>query len=116
MSIRIDLGTFSEGTTADPGKRVVSINCTKELTGAEVLTGTPVVLERTTADLTITSKRINTSPVEVERVTVATNKAIQFFVKGATKARGSYLIDIACATTSTPDAEKLTYEGVLLCV
>lgn len=111
MAIKVYLGTISHGA-----KRVVKIDCTQELTGSEVLTGTPLVTERTTTDLTITRKIVNTAVETINGASVAIGCAIRFYVVGAKAATGSYIIDISCGTTSSPDAETLTYEGRLDCV
>lgn len=109
MAISLDLGTISQGA-----KRVVKINCTRELTGTEALTGTPIVTERTTSDLTITSKIVNAAVEIVDGESVAVGKCLRFFVIGAKKGT-TYTIDISCTTTSSPDPETLCYEGVLVC-
>lgn len=104
MAIKIDLGTKSSSAV-----RNVKIDATAELTGSEVLTGTPTITEST---LTLTGKAINSSAtVEINGATVALNKAILFTVAGGT-AGTTYSIAISVGTTSNP-AETLTYDGQL---
>ena len=111
MAIQIQLGVISAGA-----QRQARINCTRDLLPGESLTGTPTVVERTTTDLTITSKLVNVAQEDdVEGETVAIGKCLLFFLVGA-NAGTNYVIDIGCGTTSSPDAETLVYEGFLECV
>lgn len=110
MAIVLDFRTISEGAT-----RVVKINCTRELSDTEILVGTPVVTERTTTDLTITEKVVSPIIETVEGNAVAIGKCIRFALLGA-KADYAYVIDVSCYTSSSPTAEKLTYEGTLNCI
>lgn len=110
MAIALTLGTISQGA-----RRVVKIDCSRELSGTELLTGTPTVTERTTTDLTIASKAVSVAAEEVNGASVPAGRVLRFFVSGA-KAGQRYTLDISCATTSAPDAETLAYEGALACV
>jgi hypothetical protein len=109
MALPIDLGILSAGAT-----RIVSIDATAELTGTQVLSGTPTITDVASV-LTLTNKTINSSAtVEINGATVAINKAIQFAVTGGV-ANTTYTLSISAGTTGTP-AETLTYSGTLRCV
>ena len=76
---------------------VVSIDYTNNLGAAELLTGTPTVVEVTTADLTLTSKIVNTVAVRILERDVAIGKAVQFKVSGQ-KINTQYSIRIIATT------------------
>jgi len=73
------------------------IDYTEYLDSAELLTGTPTVVEVTTTDLTITSKIVNTVAVRILERDVAIGHAVQFKVTGQ-KSNTEYSIRITVST------------------
>ena len=80
---------------------------TLQLDSAELLTGTPTVVEQVTTDLTISSESINSAAVEINGDTVAIGKAVMFSVAGAT-AGVLYTLLVTAASDATP-AQTLTW-------
>jgi len=78
----ISLGTkkVSLGTGSD----ICSIVASKWLDPAEILTGTPIVEEQTTADLTLDNKTINSVGVTVLGKLRAAGHVVQFRFSGGT--------------------------------
>lgn len=72
------------------------------LKSGELLTGTPLVVEQTTSDLTITDKVINTAAVTINHKTVAIGQAVTFLVTGQVLATGKYTLLVTATTDSTP--------------
>jgi len=69
------------------------------LDAGELLTGTPLVVEVTTTNLTLTSKAINTSTIAVGAdAAVLAGQAVQFTVAGQLAATGKYKIQITVTT------------------
>lgn len=65
----------------------------------EVITGTPLVTEVTTSDLTITSKMANTEVVTIRRKLVAVGKAVMFTLTGQLLTRASYQLKLTVGTS-----------------
>ena len=91
----------------------VSVNCTGVLDGAEIITGTPTVLEQETADLTIDNKVTNSSAIVIKGVTVAIGQAIKFRAAGFVAGR-SYRVRLTMTTNSTPAATRIG-DVVIVC-
>lgn len=72
------------------------------LKSGELLTGTPLVVEQTTSELTITSKVINTAAVVINNKTVAVGQAVTFLVTGQVLATSKYTLLVTATTDSTP--------------
>ena len=81
--------------------RNVSISFVPELDVGELLTGTPTVVELTTANLTLTNKVVNTGALTVERNPVAIGQGVQFKLTGAV-AGTNYRVLITVTTDATP--------------
>jgi hypothetical protein len=114
--------TLSESKQISVGAaRVVAIDCTNALslnpaTKAlrEFLTGTPMVVEVTTTDLTITNKTVSTQAEWIKGRSVVTGAAILFRVAGQ-KVGVTYRVRVTCSTNGTP-AQTLVYDVLLVCV
>lgn len=78
-----------------------AVDFTQVLDSGEALTGTPLVVELTTTDLTITNKAVNTAVVSILGESVAIGKAVQFSVTGVV-AGTTYEVSITVTTDSTP--------------
>lgn len=74
------------------------------LKGTELATGTPVVVEINTADLTITNKAVNTANQTVDGRTVLPGEGIDYTITGFVS--GIYKISITFSTDSTPAATR----------
>ena len=72
------------------------------LESGELLTGTPLVVEETTADLTLTNKVVNTAELTINGKTVAIGQAVQFSVSGHLVANSPYTILVTASTDATP--------------
>ncbi len=79
------------------------------LDSGELLTGTPLVVEVTTTDLTISNKVVSTGSLVINGQTVATGMAVQFKVVGQLVATASYTIKITATTDATPAQIKIRY-------
>ena len=91
--------------------RIISVDLTDDLDlfpSPTLLTGTPMIVEVTTTDLTLASKAVSTAALSINGRTVAIGKAVQFtgagFVDGVT-----YTIRVTVSTDSTP-AEVIVYD------
>ncbi len=82
--------------------RLFSVSFAGQLDSGELLTGTPLVTEETTSNLTITNKALNTAVLTVNDVEVAIGQAVQFLVTGQLVATGAYKIRVKCGTDATP--------------
>jgi hypothetical protein len=69
------------------------------LDSAETLTGTPVVAEVGSTDLTLSSPLVNTLSIVVLGVTVAAGQAVEFGVRGQ-KAGTLYTISVTASTSA----------------
>lgn len=68
----------------------------------ELLTGTPVVVEVTTTDLTLANKAVNIATFTNQRgKIVAIGKGVQFTVAGGV-AGTSYEVSVQCGTNGSP--------------
>lgn len=70
------------------------------LDSGELLTGTPIILEVTTAILTIASEAVSTTTLTIDGTSHTAGQALQCSVTGATA--GEYQILWECATDSSP--------------
>lgn len=79
-----------------------------------VTLSTPLVVEQTTSDLTLTNKAINTATVAVEdnasTITVAIGQAVQFTMAGGTSANSPYTV--RCTATSS-ESEVIIYDQLI---
>jgi len=67
----------------------------------ELLTGTPTILEVTTADLTISNKVVSTAILEIDGIDTPIGEAVQCSISGGV-ADTSYDVLITVSTDSTP--------------
>ena len=81
--------------------RNAKVNLSSELDTGELFTGTPLVVEEKTSDLTITNKVVNVAEITIERVTVAIGNAVQFKITGGVAGQ-LYRIRITAITDSSP--------------
>lgn len=72
------------------------------LESGELLTGTPLVAEKTTSDLTLTNKAVNTAPLVVNGLAAAIGQAVQFSMSGQNVANSPYIILVTASTDATP--------------
>lgn len=70
------------------------------LDSGELLTGTPLVVEVTSTDLTITNKAVSTAELVILEQTVAVGKAVTFTVSGQAEDT-IYTIKITVGTDAT---------------
>ncbi len=82
--------------------RLVAVDFQGKLDSGELLTGTPVVTEVSTSDLTLANKAISTGALTIDGITVAIAEAVQFSVTGGTVANSPYTIKVSIGTDSTP--------------
>lgn len=83
-------------------ERNVALDMRGKLDAGELLTGTPLVEEVTTTDLTLSSKALNTAVISINNSNVPISQAVQFKVEGGI-AGTTYTIRVSCGTTSSPD-------------
>jgi len=83
-------------------ERTIAIDFRGKLDSGELLTGTPIITEVTTSDLTLTSKAVNTAELTINDLTVAIGEAVQCLVTGGLAATRNYVIQVQCGTDSTP--------------
>lgn len=81
--------------------RIVSVSFVDVLESGELLTGTPLVVETTTADLTLANKAVNTSTLTILNQSCVAGQAIQFTMTGQ-QAGTCYIIKLTCGTDATP--------------
>jgi len=67
----------------------------------ELLTGTPTIVEITTTDLTISSKAVNTTVLDIDGISTPIGEAVQCSISGGV-ADTTYEILITVSTNSTP--------------
>lgn len=79
----------------------VAVDMRGLLDTGELFTGTPTIVEVTTADLTLSSKAINTGAVVVNGQTCAAGEAVTFRAAGGV-AGTQYTIRITASTNATP--------------
>jgi hypothetical protein len=89
--------------------QLFSISFVGQLDSGEKLTGTPLVTEQTTSDLTITNKVVSTAALVIDGQTVAIGKAVQCLVSGFQVANSPYTIKVQCDTDSSPAQTKIGY-------
>ena len=94
LAIEVPEKTVSEVLNA-------AVNFSGKLSSGEKLTGTPVVVEVTTTDLTLGSKVVSTAIVEISGIDVPIGEAVQFSVSGGV-AGTTYTVNVSCTTDSTP--------------
>lgn len=78
-----------------------AVSFAKQLRSGESLTGTPTVVEQTTAELTISNVAKNTATLTLEGESVTANQAVQFKVSGGT-AGTQYTMLVTCGTDASP--------------
>ena len=77
-----------------------AVDFTDRLDSGELLTGTPVIVEVTSADLTLGNKSVSTGALTIYGATVATGMAVQFSVSGQL-ADTLYTVSITVSTDAT---------------
>lgn len=82
--------------------RNVAISFSGKLDSGELLTGTPVVAEQSSADLTFANQAVNTAALSINNLNVPIGEAAQFKVTGGTVANSPYTIVVYCSTDATP--------------
>lgn len=87
-------------------ERNVSLNFEPMLDAGELLTGSPIVVEQTTSDLTLSNKAVNTVALVIDDVDVAIGEAVQYHMSGQVVANSPYTV-LATATTDATPAQKL---------
>lgn len=80
--------------------RAFAIGFIDVLDSGELLSGTPTVAEVTTADLTLTQKRVNTATISINGVDHLAGQAVQFLASGFVAGR-TYEVRATCATNAT---------------
>lgn len=88
----------------------ITIDATKRLKAAELLTGTPTISAM--GDMAIDNIAVTTAEEIVDGRTVAIGKAITARISGGTTL-GRYEIKAFCATTSSP-AQTIEFRGGIL--
>ena len=78
------------------------LDYTDLLDSGESITGTPVVAEQTSSDLTISSEQFNSSATVINGRSVSAGKAVQFLVSGQLAATERYSLHVTAITDSTP--------------
>lgn len=81
--------------------RNIAVDLRGKLDSGELLTGTPTIVEVTTADLTLSNKVVNTAAIIVNNLAVPIGQAVQFKVTGGV-AGTAYTLRITVTTTATP--------------
>ncbi len=81
--------------------RTISVNLQGLLDSGELLTGTPIITEVTTSDLTLTNKVISTTALTINGVSVAIAEAVQF-TAAVGVAGTEYEITISIGTNASP--------------
>ncbi len=87
--------------------RIAAVSFLGKLDSGELLTGTPVVAEVTSSDLTLANKAVNTGALAIDGVSNAIGEAVQFSIAGGTAAT-TYAINISVGTDSTPAQTLIT--------
>lgn len=88
--------------------RSFKISFAGRLDNGELLTGTPVIAEQTTSNLTITNQIVSTASLTINDITVATAEAVQFSASGM-QAGVSYKVKITIGTDATPAQTLIGY-------
>jgi len=86
-----------------------SVSLVGVLDSGESATGTPIVTEQTTSDLTIENISVSSAELTINDRAVAAGSAIQFKVFGQLAANSPYLLKITFGTDSTPAQTKIKY-------
>jgi hypothetical protein len=86
-----------------------AVSFAAQLDSGEALTGTPLVVEVDTADLTITSKAVSTTMLTINGASVAIGEAVQFKVSGQKTSGSPYKLKITATTNSTPAQTLVRY-------
>jgi hypothetical protein len=84
-----------------------AVSWVRVLDPGELLTGTPLVVEETTSDLTITNKTISTATLSINGRDVVAGQAVQFVVSGQIVAHSPYTLKLTVTTNSTPPQTKI---------
>jgi hypothetical protein len=77
------------------------VSFAKELDDGELLTGTPLVVEQTTSDLTITNIAVSIAQLTIKGVATAIGEAVQFHSTGF-QSGVTYNILVTVVTDATP--------------
>ena len=83
------------------------------LKGSELATGTPLVIEVNTSDLTITNKAVNTVTKTVEGRSVVVGEGIDYTITGFVT--GVYRLKITFSTDADPAATRVCYTEYEVC-
>ena len=78
-----------------------AVNFSGKLDAGEKLTGTPVVVEVSSTDLSLGSKAVSVAIINISGVDVPIGEAVQFSVSGGV-ADTKYEINVSCTTDSSP--------------
>ena len=88
--------------------RNAAVSFVGKLSSGEVLTGTPIVEEHTTTDLTISNVTVNSETLTINGRTALARQAVQFTVSGQ-KVGATYKIKITVSTSSSPAETLIGY-------
>ena len=80
---------------------LMAIDYTEWLDDGELLTGTPIAVEQTTSDLTISYVAVSTSAQTILESSVSAGAAVQFLVSGQ-QAGITYRVLVTASTDATP--------------
>lgn len=80
-----------------------------QLDSGELLTGTPLAVEVTTSDLTITNKAVNSAALTINNKTVAIGQAVTFTASGQLVASSPYTVKITATTDATAAQTLVAY-------
>lgn len=89
--------------------RNVAVSFVGVLDDGELLTGTPIVTEVASSDLTITHQAVNNTARTISGQRVPAGKAVQFRVSGQQASRSSYTIEIKVNTNASPPQTLVKY-------
>ena len=81
--------------------RNAAVSFSGKLDSGELLTGTPIVTELTTPDLTFTNIAVSSTILTIDGLSVPAGEAVQFKVSGGVEST-NYIIKISCGTDSIP--------------
>jgi len=90
-------------------RSLFAVSFAGQLDEGELLSGTPIVTEQTTSDLTISNVAVNTTVLTISNKSVAIGQAVQCFVIGQKVANSPYELSVIATTDSTPAQTKEGY-------
>ena len=79
-----------------------AVSFAKQLDAGELLEGTPLVVELTSSDLTITNKIVSVTALVINETSVPIGEAVQFHVVGQLLATAAYTLKITAVTDASP--------------